>query len=98
MAFRWATDARQAYPMDHYIRYYWDALPKLIRFLLTHFANGVAIGWVTALIVIRIDLGNLGTLLASAKSGWVAPLFFIQVALIFGTVGASAAIMTMDYE
>lgn len=84
--------------MIYYIRYYWAALPTLIRFLLTHFANGVAIGWIAALAVIRLDLGNLGYLLATAQSGWIAPVFFIQVALLFGAIGASAAIMTMDYE
>lgn len=77
------------------IRRRWMALPKLIRFMLTHVANGMAIGCVALLVVIRLDLGGFGTLLAKDGTGLATVVLFCQTALTFGAVSMGVAVMNL---
>jgi len=80
------------------IRRRWLALPKLIRFMLVHIANGMAIGCVLLLIVIRMDIGGLGTLLAKDGSGLATLVLFFQTALTFGAVSMGVAVMNLGED
>lgn len=74
---------------------HWFALPRLIRFMLLHFANGVALGWTCGLLVLWFDLGNVGSLLARTDSAALTALFFGQWGLLFGTLAMSVAVMNL---
>lgn len=80
------------------IRRRWMALPKLIRFMLTHIANGMAIGCILLLVIIRLDLGGLGTLLAKDSSGLATVVLFFQTALTFGAVSMGVAVMNLGED
>jgi len=77
---------------------HWQELPKLIRFVLQHFAIGVVLGWASALMVIWYDIGGIGTLLARHDSAALTGLFFAKGGLYFGTIATSVAIMNMGNE
>lgn len=77
------------------LRTHWLALPKLIRFLVTHFAEGVVFGWACGLVVIWLDLGGIGSLLATGENGLMTALFFAQGGLWFGTVHMGVAVMNL---
>lgn len=47
------------------MRQRWRGLTQLIRFMLAHCANGVALGWSVDLLVIWFDIGTIGSLLAT---------------------------------
>lgn len=76
----------------------WQELPKLIRFVIQHFAIGVVLGWASALMVIWYDMGGIGSLLARHDSAALTALFFAKGGLYFGTIAASVAIMNMGKE
>jgi len=76
----------------------WRALPKLIRFMIEHFANGVALGWSVGLFVIWLDFGAIGSLLASSDSGWLTALFFFKGGMLFGTLAMSVSVMNLGHE
>lgn len=72
-------------------------MPRLIRFLLSEFANGVVIGLTFGLVLIWSDVGGLGRLLSdSPSSGMMTALFFGQAAMLFGTLGMSVSVMTLS--
>ncbi|MDO9637021.1 MAG: hypothetical protein Q7J44_00600 [Pseudotabrizicola sp.] len=77
------------------LRKTWGTLPVLVRFMLSQFANGVAMGWSFGLMVIWLDLGGFGTLLARVDSAALTALFFANGGLLFGTTAASVAIMSL---
>jgi hypothetical protein len=77
------------------IRRYWMSLPKLIRFMLTHVANGMAIGCVFLLVLIHFDLVGLGTLLEKDESGLATAVLFFQTSLTFGAVSMGVAVMNL---
>lgn len=76
----------------------WLALPKLVRFMVVHFADGVALGWACGLLLIRMDFARIGSLLASSDTGWLTALIFVQIGLLFGTVHMSVALMNMNED
>ncbi|MEM8570727.1 MAG: hypothetical protein AAGG56_07420 [Pseudomonadota bacterium] len=80
------------------IRRYWMSLPKLIRFMLTHIANGIAIGCVFLLALIYWDVGGLGTLLQKDTSGLATFVLFFQTALTFGAVSMGVAVMNLGED
>lgn len=51
----------------------WRALPQLIRFMATQFADGVALGWACGLALIRLDVGSIGSLLERSGSAVLRP-------------------------
>jgi hypothetical protein len=77
------------------LRQRWLALPKLIRFMLRHFANGVVLGWFVGLVLIQLDVGRLGTLLASYDSAALTALFFFKGGLYFGALAMAVAVMNI---
>ncbi len=80
------------------IRRYWMAMPKLVRFMLTHAANGMAIGCSALLGLSLFDVLGLGTLLARDDSGLATALLFFQTALTFGAVSMGVAVMNLGED
>jgi hypothetical protein len=74
------------------------ALPKLIRFMLTHIANGMAIGCVFVLALIYYDVGGLAGLLAKDSSGLATAILFFQTSLTFGAVSMGVAVMNLGED
>lgn len=71
-------------------------MPLLIRFLISHFGNGVVLGLVCAEVLLFSDAFQLGSLVeASRNSGGMTLLFFAQAALLFGTVNMGVAVMNL---
>jgi hypothetical protein len=75
------------------IRRRWLSLPKLVRFLLVHSANGMALGCAALLVLVRLDLFGVGRLLESDRSGLATAVLFFQTALTFGAVSMAVAVM-----
>lgn len=80
------------------IRRLWMSLPKLIRFMLTHVANGMVIGCVFLLGLIHFDVAGLGSLLAKDASGLATAVLFFQVAMTFGAVSMGVAVMNLGED
>jgi len=80
------------------IRHQWLQLPKLIRFMLTHIANGIVVGCVLVLVLglIWLDIRGVGTLLAG--SGLATALLFFQVSFTFGAVSMGVAVMNLGED
>lgn len=78
------------------IRHQWLKLPKLIRFMLTHIANGIVVGCVLVLGLIWLDIRGVGTLLAG--SGLATALLFFQVSFTFGAVSMGVAVMNLGED
>jgi hypothetical protein len=76
-------------------RHRWNALPRLIRFMLVHFCDGMVMGWAFGLALIWFDVGGVGALLAEVDRGPVTAMFFFHGGLLFGTLVMSVALMTM---
>lgn len=67
--------------------------PKLVRFLLFHIANGIAIGAVFVLAIIWSNFLGVGDMLARDQSGIATFILFFQTCLTFGGVSAAIAVM-----
>ena len=67
--------------------------PKLVRFLLFHIANGLAIGVVFVLAIIWSNFLGVGDMLARDESGIATFILFFQTCLTFGGVSAAIAVM-----
>lgn len=80
------------------VRRVWMSLPKLIRFMLIHIANGIVIGCVFLLVLIHFDLAGLGTLLEKDASGLATAVLFFQTALTFGAVSMGVAVMNLGED
>ena len=74
----------------------WQTLPRVVRFLITYFAQGAVAGCALGLVLIRTDPGRIGSLLASYDSGWPTLLFFMQGAVLFGTLASIVAVANLD--
>jgi len=77
------------------VRRWWHTLPKLIRFMLSHFANGVVLGWSAGLLAIWFDIAGIGALLAAHNSAALTALFFAKSGLYFGALAMGVAVMNM---
>jgi hypothetical protein len=72
-------------------------MPRLIRFLLVNFADGAAMGLAFGQVLLWTDTAGLASLMAASEVGaGVALLFFLQGALLFGTLGAAVSVMTLS--
>lgn len=80
------------------IRNRWLALPKLIRFMLIHIANGMVIGCLFLFVLIWFDVGGLGSLLAKDASGLATAVLFFQTSLTFGAVSMGVAVMNLGED
>lgn len=77
------------------IRRRWMALPKLLRFMLTHAANGAVIGCAFVFGMIWFDVFGLGTMLESDRTGLATFILFFQTGLTFGAVSMGVAVMNL---
>ena len=80
------------------IRRVWMSLPKLVRFMLVHVANGMAIGCPFLLGLIWFDVGGLAGLLAKDENGLATAVLFFQTALTFGAVSMGIAVMNLGED
>ncbi len=80
------------------IRRRWLALPKLVRFMLIHTANGMAIGCAALLGMIWFDIFGLARLTAQDQSGLATFVLFFQMALTFGAVSMGVAVMNLGED
>ncbi len=80
------------------IRRWWLTIPKLIRFMLIHIANGMAIGCVFVLALIWLDAFGMGAVLARDASGLATFVLFFQTALTFGAVSMGVAVMNLGED
>lgn len=80
------------------IRRTWLSLPKLVRFMLTHIANGMVIGCLMVFALIHFDVAGIGRLLASDASGLATFLLFFQAAFTFGAISMGVAVMALGEE
>ena len=80
------------------IRRRWLLLPRLIRFMLIHVANGMVLGCLFLFALIWLDVGPLGGLLAQDASGLATFLIFFQTALTFGAVAMGVAVMHLGED
>jgi len=67
--------------------------PKLVRFLIFHTFNGVAIGCIFVFAIIWTNFLGVGDMLARDESGIATFVLFFQTSLTFGGVSAAIAVM-----
>jgi hypothetical protein len=80
------------------IRRVWLSLPKLVRFMLIHIANGMVIGCTFLFVLIWFDVGGLARLLAKDASGLATFILFFQTAPTFGAVSMGIAVMHLGED
>ncbi len=80
------------------VRRLWMSLPKLIRFMLVHVANGMAIGCIFLLVLIHWDIAGLGAALAKDESGLATAILFFQTSMTFGAVSMGVAVMNLGED
>ena len=72
--------------------------PKLVRFLLFHISNGIAIGCLFVFAIIWTNFLGVGDLLAKDDSGIATFILFFQTSLTFGGVSAGIAVMNLGED
>lgn len=72
--------------------------PKLVRFMLRHILNGLVIGCVVVLGMIRTDFMGLGTILKTDESGLATALLLDQTSFTFGAVSMGIAVMNLGED
>jgi hypothetical protein len=72
------------------------ALPRLIRFMIRHFVNGLVLGAACALLALRLDVGGIGAVLARQDSALLTGLFIAYGAGLFGVFQMSVAVMNLQ--
>jgi hypothetical protein len=80
------------------IRRVWMSMPKLVRFMLTHIANGMVLGCLFLFGLIYFDVMGISRLLASDTSGLATFLLFFQTAMTFGAISMGVAVMALGEE
>lgn len=80
------------------IRRLWMQLPKLVRFMLVHSANGMVIGCLFLFALIGLDVGGLRGILAKDESGLATFVLFFQTSLTFGAVSMGVAVMGLGED
>jgi hypothetical protein len=80
------------------IRAFWMRLPRLIRFMLIHIANGMVLGCIFVFALIWLDVAGIGRLLAKDASGLATFVLFFQTALTFGAVSMGVAVMHLGED
>jgi hypothetical protein len=71
-------------------------MPKLIRFLLSHFADGAILGLLLSEAILVTDFARLASLVAtSGQGGALTILFFAQSAMVFGTLNLAVGVLTL---
>jgi hypothetical protein len=80
------------------IRRRWLMLPKLVRFMAVHTANGMVIGCLFLFALVWLDVAGLGRLLALDSTGLATFVLFFQMALTFGAVSMAVAVMLLGKD
>ena len=80
------------------IRQRWMQLPKLVRFLLVHAANGMVIGCLFLFGLIWFGVAGLAELLAKDESGLATFILFFQTSLTFGSASMGIAVMGLGED
>jgi hypothetical protein len=71
-------------------------MPYLIKFLLWNALIGFSAGLITVFVIISLDIGRIGTLIASSAERWVAlGSLSLLFGLTFGSVQMGVAIMLL---
>ncbi len=78
------------------VRHQWLKLPRLIRFMLVHIANGMVLGCIITFALIWLDVRGLGRL--TSQSGLATFLIFFQMAFTFGAISMGIAVMRLGRE
>lgn len=73
----------------------WQAMPRLIRFMIQHFVDGAVMGCLFGLLLIRLDVAGLGRLLETSQTVGPTALFLGQAALSFGTLSIAVGIVSL---
>ena len=78
------------------IRDQWQAIPRLIRFLMVNCAIGIAGGWTLLAALLATDTGGIRTLIWNEASPEV-PIILLAAgfAVTFGGAAMGAAVMAM---
>ncbi len=72
-------------------------MPRLIRFLIDRFLEGVILGLAVGLAILWTDLGHIGRLFAaSGHEAALTAFFFAQTALLIGTFAMCVAVMNLS--
>jgi hypothetical protein len=75
------------------VRHHWLRLPRLIRFMLVHIANGMVVGCVLTFALIWLDVRGIGRLTSQSALGTF--LLFFQMAFTFGAISMGIAVMRL---
>ncbi|MEL6583698.1 MAG: hypothetical protein AAFQ36_07680 [Pseudomonadota bacterium] len=73
-------------------------MPQLIRFMIYHTANGIALACILLLVCIYFDVMGLGTMLEKDTSGLATFLLFFQTSLTFGAANMGIAVMGLGSD
>ena len=72
---------------------------QMLRFMAVNAAAGALIGIISAVAIIWLDIGGIGTRIAHAANPVVPVLLLVlPFATVFGGVVVASAIVTMPYE
>ncbi|WP_297977651.1 hypothetical protein [uncultured Amaricoccus sp.] len=80
------------------LRRNWLRLPRLVRFMVVHTANGMVLGCLFLFVLIWLDFAGLARLLAQDESGLATFVLFFQTALTFGAVSMGVAVMHLGED
>lgn len=80
------------------IRRVWMSMPKLVRFMLVHTANGMVIGCLFLFGMIWLDAAGIRQLLTKDDTGLATFVLFFQTALTFGAVSMGIAVMALGED
>lgn len=80
------------------VRRLWLQLPKLVRFMLTHIANGMVLGCVFLFGMIWWDVWGLGSMLEKDATGLATFVLFFQTSLTFGAISMGVAVMHLGED
>ncbi|WP_374645903.1 hypothetical protein [Tabrizicola sp.] len=76
-----------------------SSLPRLVRFMLRHFANGAVLGLILAELLLWGDVLGLRQLVVLTEAGATLTLAFLAyAAMLFGTLAMSVAVMNLGPE
>lgn len=76
-----------------------SSLPRLVRFMLRHFANGAVLGLILAELLLWGDVLGLRQLVVLTEAGTILTLAFLAyAAMLFGTLAMSVAVMNLGPE
>lgn len=71
-------------------------MPRMITFMLTHFADGAVLGLGCAELILCTGVGHLRRLFAaSGHDAALTALFFLQSAITCGTLAVAVALLAL---